>query len=160
MTKQLNDEQVHDLYYSHALEDMTAIFHRNIFNLISFIQVILSSTVMADITNLFPVGLLMAAFTSYLFIYKPGEIAGKAKEQARRYEKMISDIDDMSITEYKRRLGECIESDSSAPGALKKAAHIKADIATATNCDGVSKRINSLTISEKIYVFFSGGIQH
>lgn len=160
MTQQLNEEQVHDLFYFHALEDMTAVFHRNIFNFISFVQVLLSTTVMADIANLFPVGLLMAVLSSYLFIYKPGEIAGKAKEQARRYEKMISDIDDMTINEYKRRLNESVDNDSPAPGALKKAAHIKADIATATNTGGTKARISSLTIGEKIYVFFAGGIQH
>ncbi|MDM3291603.1 hypothetical protein OGW02_18325 [Citrobacter sp. Ce105] len=160
MTQQLNGEQIHDLYYFHALEDMTATFHRNIFNLISFIQVLLSTTVMADIANLFPVGLLMAVLTTYLFIYKPGEIAGKAKEQARRYEKMISAIGDMSVNEYMRRLDDSIDNDSPAPGALKKAAHIKADIATATNIEGTDARIRSLTAGEKFYVFFAGGIQH
>jgi len=160
MTQQLNGEQIHDLYYFHALEDMTATFHRNIFNLISFIQVLLSTTVMADIANLFPVGLLMAVLTTYLFIYKPGEIAGKAKEQARRYEKMISAIGDMSVNEYMRRLDDSIDNDSPAPGALKKAAHIKADIATATNIEGTDARIRSLTIGERFYVFFAGGIQH
>lgn len=160
MTQQLNDEQVHDLYYFHALEDMTAIFHRNIFNLISFIQVLLSTTVMADIANLFPVGLLMAILSTYLFIYKPGEISGKAKEQARRYEKMISAIDDMTINEYKRRLDESVDNDSPAPGTLKKAAHIKADIATNTNPEEIPSRIRSLTAGERFYVFFAGGIQY
>ncbi|OAT39938.1 hypothetical protein M988_3043 [Hafnia paralvei ATCC 29927] len=160
MTQQLNDEQIHDLYYFHALEDMTAIFYRNIFNLISFIQVLLSTTVMADIANLFPVGLLMAVLSTYLFIYKPGEISGKAKEQARRYEKMISAIDDMTINEYKRRLDESVDNDSPVPSNLKHAAHIKADIATNTNPEAIPSRVRSLTAGEKFYVFFAGGIQY
>lgn len=158
MTQQLGREQRQLVYYSYYMENMTATFRRNIFNFISFIQVVLGSAIMADISSHFFAGLLMTLFSTYIFVYKPGEKASSAKKQARRYEKLINILDTINLNQLNDRLSDYIDQDSDPIHLLTRPAYIKAAIAVGYSHEELEEEINNLTFSERIASFIAGGI--
>ncbi|MEG1653686.1 MAG: hypothetical protein RR390_09345, partial [Hafnia sp.] len=115
MSQQPTSQQRFNLYDAYFREYLTARFHRNIFNLVCFIQVILGSAYMANLASGWIAGLLTATLSTYILIYRPGEVSSSAQRQAQRYEKLIHRIDRHTGAE----IAECIislsEDDSHIP---------------------------------------------
>lgn len=158
MTLQLGREDKQNVYNSYYIEYMTAAFQRNIFNLFSFVQVVLGSTVMANISNTFVAGLFMTLLSAYIFVYKPGEKSTNAKQQAKRYEKLISNLDAITHDELKNRLHDYVDQDSDPIGLIIRPAYIRAAIAVGCSRDELKTEIESLTFFERTAARIAGGI--
>ncbi|MEG2114934.1 MAG: hypothetical protein RRZ38_13710, partial [Hafnia sp.] len=66
MSQQPTSQQRFNLYDAYFREYLTARFHRNIFNLVCFIQVILGSAYMANLASGWIAGLLTATLSTYI----------------------------------------------------------------------------------------------
>ncbi|MFJ5443571.1 hypothetical protein [Pectobacterium sp. CHL-2024] len=146
---------MHDCYYR---EHMTARLKKTTFNTASFIQVILGSTVMADVMNSWLLGFFIMILSAYLFVFKPGEASGIARQQSFEYEKIIHRSNSMSEDEIKTALIDLAEHDSDIPGNLVKPAYIRSLIAAGYSADRIDKEISTLTRCERFFAFISGGI--
>lgn len=152
--------EIFQLHYCYYLEHMTECFHRRVFNFVSFVQVIMGGTIMADFSKGFIPGLVITALSAFMFVYKPGEIAGNARLQARRYERLMNRQTTISQAELINALSDCAEFDSSILGSLIKPAYVRAAIATGCNSEVIIKERQSLSGLERIFAFISGGIPH
>ena len=148
---------MHDCYYR---EHMTARLKKTMFNTASFIQVIIGSTIMADVMNGWLLGFLITALSAYLFVFKPSEASGIARQQSFEYEKIIHRSHSMSEDEINAALIDLSEHDSDIPGCLVKPAYIRALIAAGYSSERIDREINTLTLCERITAFISGGIPH
>lgn len=158
MTEQLSKNTKAHMYDCYYREQMTTKLNKSLFNLVSFFQVILGSTVMADVFNGWLLGFLIMILSSYLFVYKPSEYGAAAKQQAFEYEKIIHRSVSMSELDIKSALAELSEHDSDIPGGLIKPAYIRAIIAAGSSDDFVSQQLQTLTLKERLCAFLSGGI--
>ena len=142
------------------MEKMYANFNGHIFNLTSFIQIILGSAVMADITHTFFAGLLFAILPAWLFIYKPGEKASKAYAQASRYEKLILTRDEFTDEELYELIKDYSFLNAQGCGFLIRPAKVAAE--NAFNSMNSTEFNTSLRLSlpSKIIYFLSGGFRH
>ncbi|WP_133624049.1 hypothetical protein [Erwinia sp. LJJL01] len=160
----MNDKPDHteifQLHYSYYLEHMTEGFNRRVFNFVSFVQVVMGGTIMADFTKGLIPGLVITLLSAFMFVYKPGEIASKAKQQSKRYERLINRLPSITRDELVNSLSDSSEFDSSVPGSLTKPAYIRAAISTGSDPDTIDKEIMSLGKLERVYTFISGGIPH
>ncbi|MDR8481517.1 hypothetical protein [Serratia nevei] len=158
MTEQLTKSTKAHMYDCYYREQMTTKLNKSLFNLVSFIQVVLGSTVMADVFNGWLLGFLIMILSSYLFVYKPSEYAASAKQQAFEYEKIIHRSSSLSEVDIKTALAELSEHDSDIPGGLIKPAYIRAIVAAGFSDEYVSQQIRTLTLKERLCAFLGGGI--
>lgn len=116
-----------DIRYSFHLETMHATLCNRIDRALTFIQLVLSSSVFANVEHVAIIGALMAVLAALSFVYQFSASAMKANIQAKNYKAMLysNDNDD----ELKARFIACQDNDSDAFGVLRNAAHIRASIA-------------------------------
>ncbi|EBV0540120.1 hypothetical protein DNL98_22955 [Salmonella enterica subsp. enterica serovar Glostrup] len=150
------DQQRFNAYESYFREYMTARLYRNIFNFICFVQVILGSAFMAEITSGWLAGLISTVLAAYIFVYNPGEIAGAAKKQAARYENVLHHMDSLTAEELSDAVSRLAETDSAVPELLIDAAYINADTAINDLSERTVELKKRLTIPERIAIFLSG----
>lgn len=155
MSQQPTSQQRFNLYDAYFREYLTARFHRNIFNLMCLTQVILGSAFMANVASGWVAGLVTTLLSTYILIYRPGEVSSAAQRQVLRYEKVIHRIDRYTSDE----LAECVinlsEDDSHIPGPLIKPAYIKSDIAINNDSDRTKSMIKELSFCERVFLFIA-----
>jgi hypothetical protein len=94
---------------------------------LTFSQLVLSSSVFANVEHVAIIGALMAVLAALSFVYQFSASAMKANIQAKNYKAMLysNDNDD----QLKAKFISCQDNDSDAFGVLRNAAHIRASIA-------------------------------
>lgn len=152
----ISDEKRFRAYESYFREYATEKFYRNIFNVACFVQVLLGSAFMADITKGWIAGFIATAIAAYIFVYNPGAAASAAREQCARYEKIIHHLDTLTDAEISSKFSSLCDTDSRVPDRLMSAAYILTD----TAINGVTEKTmilkNNLTYSERLVVLISG----
>ena len=116
-----------DIRYSFHLETMHATLCNRIDRMLTFSQLVLGSSVFANVEHAAIIGALMAVLAALSFVYQFGASAMKAGIQAKNYKAML--YSDDSEDELKARFVACQDNDSDAFGVLRNAAHIRASIA-------------------------------
>jgi hypothetical protein len=157
MEKQSDSDTLFRVHYSYYLEHMNSTLNRNIFNFLSMVQVVLGGTVMADLSKTFVLGLVIAVLSAILFIYKPGEIAGRSKQQAKRYESLLNTAT-VNESEVLAQLSVLKEFDSHIPGSLISSAWIRAAIASGSPRSEITSAIAELSWYARAVTFIAGGI--
>jgi len=116
-----------DIRYSFHLETMHATLCNRIDRALTFSQLVLSSSVFANVEHVAIIGALMAVLAALSFVYQFSASAMKANIQAKNYKAMLysNDNDD----QLKAKFISCQDNDSDAFGVLRNAAHIRASIA-------------------------------
>lgn len=153
------NERFH-VHYCYYVEHMTEIFNRRIANFITLVQVITGSAVMASLANSILAGLVVTILAAIMFVYKPGEVAEKARLQARRYEKLLNRIDNVGVSksELDNTLNDYLEYDSAIPTSLVNPAYIRAAIACGSEKDAIESEIKKMKFAERFCSFICGGI--
>ena len=116
-----------DIRYSFHLENMHATLCSRIDRVLAFSQLVLGSSVFANVEHAAIIGALMAVLAALSFVYQFGASAMKAGIQAKNYKAML--YSDENEDELKARFIACQDNDSDAFGVLRNAAHIRASIA-------------------------------
>lgn len=160
MTDKPDHTEIFRLHYNYHQEHMTESFNRRVFNFVSFIQVVMGGTIMADYTKGLIPGLVITLLSAYMFIYKPGEAASKARQQSKRYERLINRLPSISRQELTNSLSDVAEFDSTIVGSLVKPAYIRAAISTGTPTETIESERKTLNWMERISAFIAGGIPH
>ncbi|EBP3999591.1 hypothetical protein S301_13155 [Salmonella enterica subsp. enterica] len=158
MNKQPDNHQMLTVYNSYFTEFMTERLNQRMINLLIFAQVVLSSAIMADVAHTFVAGLFIAVISAFLLVYKPGEKAGNARIQSRRYERLIHRINAADTCDVPALLIEYAEFDSEISGSLIRPAYIRAMVACGKKNDEIQMEISRLTRTERLVAWFSGGI--
>ncbi|MDD9158259.1 hypothetical protein PVK64_19020 [Aliivibrio sp. S4TY2] len=125
MSNQLaRHELMFNIHYSHSLADMNACYYQRISSSITFLSILLGTTVMATNLNSLFVGFLVTAFSTFSFVVKPGEKGVLFQIQQKRYIELIETS--LSDTELMQAFQVIQKDDLKTIRNFEAAAYIRA----------------------------------
>ncbi|EMG9341605.1 TPA: hypothetical protein ACXNIR_003811 [Proteus mirabilis] len=125
-----NQEDIFRITYSYYLNEMQSVLLDRIDKLISFLLIVLGSSVMASGFNLFITGLFIASLSAFQFIYQPGKASYLANSRAKQYLslKINAESQKLNDEEVHKQLSDLLQSDISTFGTLCNPAFKRASI--------------------------------
>ncbi|WP_339057541.1 hypothetical protein [Candidatus Regiella endosymbiont of Tuberolachnus salignus] len=141
-----------ELYYSYYLEKMTETLNRRIDKLGCFFQMFLGLVVVVNSAYGWLCGILIASMSGFQFSFKPGEVAGHAKNQALKYRQLIDEIEKISPDIIAKKRLEIEKEDSPTLSSLFNPARKRAAITLNYPQE------KPLTLNEKCFAWMAGGI--
>ncbi|HDL6888161.1 TPA: hypothetical protein PXL93_004165 [Yersinia enterocolitica] len=150
MTEQQIFDVRFEVTYSYYLEKLTEIFNRRLEKLLLFIQFLLGGTVITGLGLDLLLGFLIAVIAGIQFAFKPGEMAGSARQQSQRYSVLLDEFDMESIEVIKKNAREIEKTDNAHPGSLAGLARFKAATRLGVEPDVDLSRV------ERFFAFFCG----
>lgn len=125
---------------------MQSVLLDRIDKLISFLLIVLGSSVMASGFNLFITGLFIASLSAFQFIYQPGKTSCLANSRAKKYLSLKYNIESQKLDaeEIDKQLIKLLQSDISTLGALCNPAFKRASIQLDLDDDTELSKFESL----------------
>ncbi|MCT8823507.1 hypothetical protein KZ326_03925 [Glaesserella parasuis] len=135
MNGKSREDLVFELYYSYNLENLHYHFNARINNLLTVIQLLLSSAIIGDLGRYFPninitigIGVILALLSTLSLVYRFGEKSVASRIATNRYSAVIHRYTSMTNDELAEILFEYSSTDNAISGALSRIAYKRSTI--------------------------------
>lgn len=122
------DESLYQIYYSYLLHRSFAILTGRIDKFMTFLLLLLGSSVMASIGNSVLIGFLIAAIAAMQNAFKPSSSSEASRIQAARYLNLYTENEDLNRDELKDQKLSIQEDDLHPWLSVENIAEYRADI--------------------------------
>lgn len=132
-----SQDPIFTITYSYYLNEMQSVFFDRIDKFISFLLIVLGSSVMASGFNLFITGLFIASLSAFQFIYQPGKASYLANSRAKQYLSLKYNAESQKLEddEIDKKLSDLLQNDIPTLGTLCNPAFKRASIQLDLNDD-------------------------
>ncbi|EAT5405640.1 hypothetical protein F3U67_10615 [Salmonella enterica] len=148
MTKQ--SSEYFQLHYCYYLELMTATLHGRADKLMTAIQIISGTAVIADTGLEWVFALPVVVIATIQLVWQPAIISERASVQSRQYGELLYAGDELTPELIAQKLKTLYHSDSAPFGSLLNPAYKRAAIACGRSDD------TKLSFQEKLFAWFAG----
>lgn len=135
MNGKSREDLVFALYYSYNLENLHYHFNARMNNILTVIQLLLSSAIIGDLGRYFPninitigIGVVLALLSALSLVYRFGEKSVASRIATNRYSAAIHRYTSMTNDELAEILFEYSSTDNAISGALSRIAYKRSTI--------------------------------